>query len=363
MNRPFKCRLAAAMLVCPLLLTASCRPAEPSGSSLPPVPSQSASSQSVSSAELVSSQSVSSGTVSQIPLALSFDKGVYVNRFHNDGYLNENNQWVSWEGSSILLADNAEYVVKGAYQDFYFKGYNGSSNPFTEKPMSDSYFESLFQALDGVVQCPCIYEGNFGPPRPYGLKPNGAVIMPLEYEDMEPTAFRKAMEKHLSEWRDVVYIVIDCGVWGLKSQGDIVFEPNLLGYDQKAQLESHPFKDIVMIASSGPNGTHFLRKDGALLNEKQEVVYENVVRLFDSGSINIESLAVLADGRVIGLNEMSFYGYVYNLEDIVEVRKLEWGIYALKKDGSFQTVWYDKSDANQAEQAERMAQVTDCKTT
>ena len=368
MNRPFKCRLAAAMLVCPLLLTASCRPAEPSVSRPPPNASQAASavpvsSQPVSSAPTTSLNPTSStvasstDTVSMGSLNLTFDKRVYVDNFNNDGYFTNKNEWIYWSSLEEGNAGVNTIINVGKYRNYVCK----KSDP-------QWYKDYLASIPDDVIQGSYCWIGNYElvyPP--YCLREDGTCFTSPQLF-VQKTDEEKAYLQEVKSWRELLFIVdVPHGTIGLKKDGTIVFATPRP--DIPSPIDPSKFHDIVMIGLSHYVGSDegqylcLLRKDGVLFNAKGEVLYENVVRLFPQNIRCFDSFALLLNGELISLLTGDSYGVLENPEDVITVQNIGPAVYALKKDGSFQTVWYDKADANQAEQAERMAQVTDCKTT
>ena len=348
-----------SIIIIPILM-AACRPAEPSVSRPPPNASQAASavpvsSQPVSSAPVPSAEPISSGTVSQAPLNLVFDERVYVDVFNFDGYFNNKNEWIWWDINPGAHLPNPAYTFSGKYRNFY-----------CDRSYPQNYKNFLASLTDARQASFLLAGGDLFAVLPYVLNENGSVVFPSGASE---SAQEKQYREHLLAWRDVVYIVSVFDVVGLKKDGTLVFEPYPFNREinEFAQnFDPNSFRDIVMIMGSNGEADQkllLLQKDGTLINWKKQILYKNVIRVFPANYQTDSHFVLLADGTLIGLQNGQSYGILENPEEIVSVQGFAAGVYALKKDGSFDTIWSNPSDWENRERQRLISQVTDCKTT
>ena len=338
---------------------------------------------SVSSAAASSRPAVSSNPVSSVPpvlseplgaLNLAFDQRVYVDTFFEDGYFNQNGEWVYWMKNESSAAPNSTaytyQAAKGKYREYWYQ-------PIQGKEM----IQNLKAIVQDAVQLYAAYEPSYsGLSYKYSaVLENGSVI----YRSLDTLEDAQKVAAKASQWKDMVFFIdYNNDAVGLKKDGTIQYEPYPRveeSYDpffwRLSQIFTPEiFTDIIAVASQNIFESHLqnwkkddflflLRKDGVLFNVRGEVVYRNVERLFPAADNRTPSFALLSTGELIRLDDKVPMGFPQKPDRIVSVRQLQWGTYALMEDGSFQTIACDEADNLSREYQKIIYHVTDCKTT
>ena len=337
---------------------------------------------SVSSAAASSRPAVSSNPVSSVPpvlseplgaLNLAFEQRVYVDTFFEDGYFNQNGEWVYWVKPDAAVPDKDRYhVFHGSYLDLYYFPRQG-----------DGYLQLLRANLADAVQVSGSPHdtGDETAFRLSGLRRDGSVV---HWSSGNADSQLAQFCKDLLAWRDVVCFVDYTDVIGLKDDGTLLYEQypkevNVFQQQFRDSFDPSVFHDIVAIApdwwdnftGQAQHYLYLLRKDGVLLNARNQELYHGVARLFPSGRETMQSYILLETGELISLetNPCTF-GFPENPEQIVTIKEIGptvYGnipnaIYALMEDGSLQMISDDAQTDRELARQEAISQVTDCKT-
>lgn len=264
-------------------------------------------------------------------------------------------------------------MFHGSYLDLYYFPRQG-----------DGYLQLLRTNLSDAVQVSGSPHdtGNETAFRLSGLRRDGSVVhWSSGNADVQLAQFCK----NLLAWRDVVCFVDYTDIIGLKDDGTLLYEQypkevNVFQQQFRDSFDPSVFHDIVAIAPdwwdnfTGTQAQHYLyllRKDGVLLNARNQELYHGVARLFPSGRETMQSYILLETGELISLetNPCTF-GFLENPEQIVTIKEIGptvYGnipnaIYALMEDGSLQMISDDAQTDRELARQEAISQVTDCKT-